>query len=53
MGRLLFRLLRLRSRASAGYREAVPVQVTNGADRRRTLHQSPKNRKVGGSTPWM
>jgi hypothetical protein len=50
-GRLDFRLTRLRSRASASYREAVPAQVKDGADRRRTLRGSPENRKVGGSTP--
>jgi hypothetical protein len=49
--RLYFRLIRIRSRASAGYHEAVPAHVTDGADRRRTLHRSPENRKVGGSTP--
>lgn len=50
-GRLDFRLIRLRSRASASYREAVPEQVTDGPDRRRTLRRSPENRKVDGSTP--
>jgi hypothetical protein len=49
--RLYFRLIRLRSWASAGYREAAPAQVTDGADRKRTLHRSPENRKVDGSTP--
>jgi hypothetical protein len=49
--RLFFRLIRVRSRASANGREDAPAQVTDGADQRRTLHRSPENRKVGGSTP--
>ena len=49
--RLDFRLIRLRSRAFASYREPVSTQVTDGVDRRRTLHRSPENRKVNGSTP--
>jgi hypothetical protein len=42
--RLYFRLIRVRSRASASYREAVPAQVADGADRRRALHRSPVGR---------
>jgi hypothetical protein len=49
--RLYFRLIRVRSRASASYREAASVQVTDGADRTRIHYRSPENRKVGGSTP--
>jgi hypothetical protein len=45
--RLFFRLIRDRSRAGANGREDAPEQVTDGADRRRTLHRSPENRKVG------
>jgi hypothetical protein len=49
--RLDFRLIRVRSRASASYHEAVLAQVTDGAGWRRTLRRSPENRKVGGSIP--
>lgn len=50
-GRLDFRLIRVRSRASVGYREAVAALVMDGADPARTHHRSPENRKDGGSTP--
>jgi hypothetical protein len=49
--RLYFRLIHLCSRASASCREEAPAQAADGADRARTLHRSPENRKVDGSTP--
>ena len=49
--RLLFRLIRVRSRAPASEREAAPAQVMDDADRMRTHHGVLKIRKVGCSTP--
>ena len=51
LSRLYFRLIRGRSWVFARCREEASAQVTDGADRTRTDHRSPENRKVDGSTP--
>src|SRR5947209_18799239 len=50
-GGLIFGLVRLRSSAFSRVRFNAAMQVTDVNGIRRTVIQTPENRKVGGSTP--